>query len=134
MKDADGNPILMLNVFAQTLKLHLASWNVHGDKTNETACLEKHLEELFSMFPCLKLLTGDAIYAYLLVLRQNVGSNSNQHKEKPKPLIKRVIYYQRFVMRLSLFYDPLFCLLRKWIMSPSTIMIIPAAIDTSGIT
>jgi hypothetical protein len=25
--------------------------------------LEKHLEELFSLFPCLKLLTGDAIYA-----------------------------------------------------------------------
>ena len=28
MKDADGNPILRLNIFAQNLKLHLASWNV----------------------------------------------------------------------------------------------------------
>jgi hypothetical protein len=64
MKDANGDPILMLNVFAQTLKLHLAHWNVHGDKTNEPACLKKHLEELFSMFLCLTLLTGDAIFAH----------------------------------------------------------------------
>jgi hypothetical protein len=63
MKDTHGDPILMLNVFAQSLKLHLASWNVRGDKTNEPACLKKHLGELFSMFPCLKLLTGDAIFA-----------------------------------------------------------------------
>jgi len=63
MKDAEGNPILMLNVFAQTLKLHLASWSVDGDKTNEPGCLKKHLEELFTMYPCLKLLTGDAIFA-----------------------------------------------------------------------
>ena len=63
MKDEEGNPILMLNVFAQTLKLHLASWSVDGDKTNEPGCLKKHLEELFSMYPCLKLLTGDAIFA-----------------------------------------------------------------------
>jgi hypothetical protein len=63
MKDENGDPILMLNVFAQTLKLHLASWEVHGDKTNEPGCLVKHLEELFEMYPCLKLLTGDAIFA-----------------------------------------------------------------------
>jgi len=63
MKDEEGNPILMLNVFAQTLKLHLASWSVDGDKTNEPGCLKKHLAELFEMYPCLKLLTGDAIFA-----------------------------------------------------------------------
>jgi len=63
MKDENGDPIHMLNVFAQTLKLHLASWSVHGDKTNEPGCLKKHLEELFIMYPCLKLLTGDAIFA-----------------------------------------------------------------------
>jgi hypothetical protein len=62
MKDAAGDPILMLNVFAQTLKLHLASWSVHGDKTNEPNCLKTHLQELFEMYPCLKLLTGDAIF------------------------------------------------------------------------
>jgi hypothetical protein len=63
MRNADGDPILMLNIFAQRLKLHLASWNVQGDKTNEPGCLKQHLAELFSMYPCLKLLTGDAIYA-----------------------------------------------------------------------
>jgi hypothetical protein len=63
IKDAHGKPILMLNVFAHTLKVHLASWSVKGDKTNEPGCLKKHLEELFDLFPCLKLLTGDAIYA-----------------------------------------------------------------------
>ena len=62
-KDENGDPILMLNVFAQKLKLHLACWNVQGDKTNEPGCLKKHLEELFTMYPCLKLLTGDAIFA-----------------------------------------------------------------------
>jgi hypothetical protein len=63
MKDENGDPLLMLNVFAHTLKVHLASWSVHGDKTNEPGCLKNHLAELFTMFPCLKLLTGDAIYA-----------------------------------------------------------------------
>jgi hypothetical protein len=68
-KDANGNPILMLNVFAQTLKVHLASWSVTGDKTNEPGCLKQHLGELFGMFPCLKLLTGDAIYAQRPLLK-----------------------------------------------------------------
>ena len=63
MKDANGDPILMLNVFAQRVKVLLASWSVDGDKTNEPGCLKKHLEELFEMYPCLKLLTGDAIFA-----------------------------------------------------------------------
>ena len=36
---------------------------VKGDHTNEPGCLKKHLEELFDLFPCLKLLTGDAIDA-----------------------------------------------------------------------
>ena len=63
MKDENGDPLLMLNVFAQKLKLHLASWSVQGDKTNEPGCLKMHLQELFEMYPCLKLLTGDAIYA-----------------------------------------------------------------------
>lgn len=62
MTDENGDPILMLNVFAQTVKLHLAAWSVRGDKTNEPGCLKQHLEELFTMYPCLKLLTGDAIF------------------------------------------------------------------------
>ncbi len=63
MKDESGDPILMLNVFAQNLKVHLASWSMRGDKTNEPGCLKQHLGELFAMYPSLKLLTGDAIYA-----------------------------------------------------------------------
>ena len=63
IKDAGGKPILMLNVFAHALHVHLASWSVQGDKTNEPGCLKQHLGELFEMFPCLKLLTGDAIDA-----------------------------------------------------------------------
>jgi hypothetical protein len=50
MKDENGDPIHMLNVFAQTLKLHLISWSVHGDKTNEPGCLKNLLEELFTMY------------------------------------------------------------------------------------
>jgi hypothetical protein len=63
MKDDEDTPIPMLNVFAQILKLHLASWSVKGDKTNEPGCLKKHLGDLFEMDPSLKLLTGDAMFA-----------------------------------------------------------------------
>jgi ABC-type microcin C transport system duplicated ATPase subunit YejF len=47
----------------------LASWSVQGDKTNKPGCLKQHLEELFDLFPCLKLLTGDAIYAQRSLLQ-----------------------------------------------------------------
>jgi len=94
MKDDDGDPIHMLNVFAQTYKLHLASWSVKGDKTNEPGCLKKHLGELFEMFPCLQLLTGDAIFAqrplleaireyerdYLVQVKDNQGKVLEQMK------------------------------------------------------
>jgi hypothetical protein len=94
MKDSGGDPILMLNIFAQTLKLHLASWSVHGDKTNEPGCLKTHLKELFTMYPCLKLLTGDAIFAqrplleaiqefhrdYLVQIKENQGKTLEQMK------------------------------------------------------
>jgi hypothetical protein len=94
MKDDNGDPILMLNVFAQTVKLHLASWSVHGDKTNEPGCLKAHLAELFTMYPCLKLLTGDAIFAqrplleaiqehhrdYLVQIKENQGKTLEQMK------------------------------------------------------
>ena len=94
MKDENGDPILMLNIFAQTLKLHLASWSVHGDKTNEPGCLKQHLEELFTMYPCLQLLTGDAILTqrplleaiqayhrdYLFQVKENQGKVLEQMK------------------------------------------------------
>jgi hypothetical protein len=63
MKDENGDPLFMLNIFAQTLNVHLAGWSVRGDQTNESGCLKRHPGELFTMFPCLKFLTGDAIYA-----------------------------------------------------------------------
>jgi len=69
MKDENGDPILMLNVFAQNIKILLASWNVQGDKTNEPGCLKKHLGELFALYPCLKLLTGDAIFTQRPLLK-----------------------------------------------------------------
>jgi hypothetical protein len=94
MTDENGDPIHMLNVFAQVLKLHLASWSVKGDKTNEPGCLKKHLGELFAMYPCLKLLTGDAIFAqrplleaiqeyhrdYLVQVKDNQGRVLEQMK------------------------------------------------------
>jgi len=94
MKDENGDPIHMLNVFAQTYKLHLASWSVKGDKTNEPGCLKKHLGELFEMFPCLQLLTGDAMFAqrplleaireyerdYLVQVKDNQGKVLEQMK------------------------------------------------------
>ena len=94
MKDENGDPILMLNVFAQKLKVHLASWSVRGDKTNEPGCLKQHLGELVDMYPCLKLLTGDAIFAqrpllaaiqeyhrdYLVQIKENQGKVLEQMK------------------------------------------------------
>jgi hypothetical protein len=88
----------MLNVFAHTLKLHLASWNVRGDKTNEPSCLKKHLEELFSMYPCLKLLTGDAIFAQRPLLEALQKYNCDylfQVKEnQPKILEKMKVIFK----------------------------------------
>jgi hypothetical protein len=81
IKDADGKPLLMLNVFAPTLKLHRVSGNVHGDKTNEPGCLKQHLEEWFDLFPCLKLLTGDAIY----VQRSLLQSRNRKVKYRYEP-------------------------------------------------
>jgi hypothetical protein len=104
MKDENDDPILMLNVFVHKLKLHLASWSVRGDKTNEPACLTKHLEELFSMYPCLKLLTGDAMFAQRPLLEAlqeyhcdylfQVKSNQPKILEKVKVIFKDAEYQQ----------------------------------------
>ena len=61
-------------------------------KGNEPGCLKNHLEELFTLYPCLKLLTGDAIYAqrplleaiqkhhrdYLVQIKENQGKTLEQ--------------------------------------------------------
>ncbi len=61
--DANGDPLLLLNIFAHKWKVTLADYSVRGDKTNEPGCLKVHLDTLFSQYPFLKLLTGDAIFA-----------------------------------------------------------------------
>jgi hypothetical protein len=63
MKNADGDPILLLNILAHNIKVTLADYDVRGDKTNEPGCLKNNLESLFEQYPLLKLLTGDAIFA-----------------------------------------------------------------------
>jgi hypothetical protein len=61
--DADGSPVQMLNVFLQQAKATLDQWSVHGDKTNEPGCFQRHLEELLTAYPALCIFTGDAIFA-----------------------------------------------------------------------
>ena len=59
----DGQPVQLLTVLVHNLKLVLAQWSVHGEKTNEPQVLKNHMAELTTRFPLLKLITGDAIYA-----------------------------------------------------------------------
>lgn len=61
--DAEGDPIQMLNVFAQDLKVCLGQWPLSGDKSTEPEVLKAHLSELFEKYPALRLITGDALYA-----------------------------------------------------------------------
>jgi hypothetical protein len=61
--DKEGNPIQMLNVFAQDLKACLGQWPLQGDKSTEPEVLKAHLSELFEKYPALRLITGDALYA-----------------------------------------------------------------------
>ena len=62
-RQADGEPIHMLNVFVHDLNVTLAQYSVKDEKTNEEACLKKHAAELFEKYPFIQLLTGDAIFA-----------------------------------------------------------------------
>jgi hypothetical protein len=61
--DPQGDPIQMLNVFAQDLKACLGQWPLSGDKHTEPEVLKAHLKELFEKYPALRLITGDALYA-----------------------------------------------------------------------
>jgi len=61
--DAQGDPIQMLNVFAQDLKACLGQWPLSGDKSTEPEVLKARLSELFEKYPALRLITGDALYA-----------------------------------------------------------------------
>jgi hypothetical protein len=61
--DKDGEVLQMLNVFIHDIKIVLMEWSIKGDKTNEPSCLKRHIGDLLSQFPNLKILTGDAIFA-----------------------------------------------------------------------
>lgn len=58
-----GDPVMMLNVFAQDVKACLGQWPLEGDKLTEPEVLKAHLAELFERYPALQLLTGDALYS-----------------------------------------------------------------------
>lgn len=61
-KDAQGNPLMMVNVLAHDLKVCLAQWPA-GEKRYEPGVLREQLGRLFQDYPGLRLLTMDALYA-----------------------------------------------------------------------
>lgn len=64
-KQADGDngePIHVLNVFAHQARVCLADWPVGQGKDTEPEVLKAHLDELFTIWPSLRILTGDAIF------------------------------------------------------------------------
>ena len=61
-EDAQGNPLVMVNVLAHDLKLCLAQWPA-SEKRYEPAVLREQLGPLFERYPGLGLLTMDALYA-----------------------------------------------------------------------
>jgi hypothetical protein len=73
--NAEGNPLQMLHVFAQDLKVCLAQWPLAGDKLTEPEVLKAHFQELYEKYPALRLITGDAIYAQRNLAELIVASN-----------------------------------------------------------
>ena len=61
-EDAQGNPLVMVNVLAHDLKLCLAQWPA-AEKRYEPGVLREQLGRLFEDYPGLGLLTMDALYA-----------------------------------------------------------------------
>jgi DDE_Tnp_1-associated/Transposase DDE domain len=61
-RDAQGDPIPMLNVFAHDLKLCLAQFPVTDGKPTEPQTLKHGLTELLDHYPFLRLFTGDALF------------------------------------------------------------------------
>ena len=60
--DANGNPLVMVNVLAHDLRLCLAQWPA-SEKRYEPGVLREQLGQLFECYPGLRLLTMDALYA-----------------------------------------------------------------------
>ncbi len=61
-EDANGNPLVMVNVLAHDLKLCLAQWPA-SEKRYEPGVLREQLGPLFERYPGLRLLSMDARYA-----------------------------------------------------------------------
>ena len=61
-RDADGDAIHVLNVFAHEARVCLADWPVGDGKETEPEVLKAHLDELFALWPSLQILTGDALF------------------------------------------------------------------------
>ena len=61
-RDANGNPLVMVNVLAHDLKLCLAQWPA-SEKRYEPKVLQEQLGQLFQRYPGLRLLTMDTLYA-----------------------------------------------------------------------
>ena len=61
-EDAQGNPLVMVNVLAHDLRLCLAQWPA-SEKRYEPGVLREQLGPLFERYPGLGLLTMDALYA-----------------------------------------------------------------------
>lgn len=61
--DDNGRPLHMLNAFVHDLQAVVGQWSTGAEKTNEPTLLRRHLVELLEMYPMLRLLTGDAIFA-----------------------------------------------------------------------
>ena len=59
---ADGDPIHVLNVFAHGAHVCLADWPVGDGKDTEPDVLKAHLNDLFALWPSLRVLTGDALF------------------------------------------------------------------------
>lgn len=61
-RDAHGDPIHMLNVFAHELNLCLAQFPVTAGKPTEPQTLKEGLAELLEHYPFLRLFTADALF------------------------------------------------------------------------
>jgi hypothetical protein len=61
--DTDGHPVQTLTALVHHLKIAVGNWSYRGEKTNEPGALLNHLDELLQVFPGLRLITGDAMYA-----------------------------------------------------------------------
>ena len=61
-EDANGNPLVMVNVLAHDLKVCLAQWSA-SEKRYGPGVLRDPLGQLFQRYPGLRLLTMDALYA-----------------------------------------------------------------------